>query len=188
MATVTTAVTASVTPFPYSNIPAAEAQSSFLPRGETRLTSAFTIAAAGAGDNQALNLFGYLPPGYAYVVKDFGLRLFGVTTAANNWDTELGCVMSDGDSADSTYDVPIVLRNAGIALTTAVTGIRTYRMPTVPSLVVIPAGQSAVQLAISAYNSTANDQGYGGTLFVRAWQYEIEQAYDVAVNAALPVR
>lgn len=189
MATVTTTITPTTTPFAYSGFNEPWAEGTALARGELRFNNSGTnIAATGAGDNQQVTITLNLSSLFAWVLCDFSVLLTSNASETVNFADQAQLFLTDAsDSSLRTVFANMELISQGTNFHSGV-GQKLY-MPrrTYSGVVISPLG-GAPQLQARFFNTQAQDAAYTGSVDGRFLQYDLSQANHVAVNSAVPVR
>ena len=188
MVQVTTSLTVTQAPFPFSGLEDILRPQSYVPLQEYRAyTVGESIPATGAGDNQRFLFQVTLPRNFAYAIVDLGVRITGANGATNNWDNQLNCIFENASSP--TLLAPIALNSAGSATSSGAAERKIYSPARLPNTVVIPnLSTDSCLLVMDGYNATANDGAYSIDVLARFLQYTIAQANNWQVNTPMPVR
>lgn len=192
MAEVNTAISASIAVFPFTGYRDAVVTPTQAARAEVRAQARNqAIAAVGVGDNQSVTISMTLPENFAYVLTDFTLNILRTTAAATyNWPLQGELVFFDAVASGSrTREYQLGLTSPGTGVKSGDQELATYKPIDVYSgLVFTRVSGENMLFQADLFNQTANDGAYSLDVTARFLQFDINQAFALAVNTAVPVR
>lgn len=188
MAIVVTSFTPQPEYFPYTGLPDVYIPETSQAKGEVIFKLADgSVAATGAGDNQAIDIDCLLPGDYGYVLIDLA---FSINTTAIGgdveWADDLMCWFQDDQGANGSrmFEYAVGLHAEGQSQSITDRPWKAYRPLNMPTMVVT--GQPL--LTIQALNRTAQTDLCQLNLYARFIQYTVTQQHHAQVNTPIPMR
>lgn len=189
MATVTTTITPTQTPFPFSGYTEPISDYSGVARGEIRFSGSATVAAPGAGNNQQVTATISPDPDYAWVLHDLVFTIAANTGSAVAFPDAVQAYVTDGGTAATrSMFFSMEMVSHGLAFHNALPYKIYSLQDTYHGVVLSPYPASTPALQVRTYNTTANDVAYTAAVDGRIIQYDISQAHHLAVNSPIPTR
>lgn len=143
-----------------------------------------SVAATGAGDNQAINMSAVLPRANAYLFTGGSMVLSGVTAAANvgsGWASP-NLRITPNPALWQVDQVQTLTRGFGVGDFGFASA--TWSDDVVPGAIRCDTTGS---FGVDVYNTTANDVEVYVGLYLRFLVYDIEQSLNVDFNASVHV-
>lgn len=190
MADVTTVIAPKTTVIPYTGIVEPAVNQTRFARAEVRFTARDeAVAATGGGDNQLLAIRMNLPAGFAYVMTDYTMAIDNAGAGSLTWPS-LG-YMTTFDAlapANRTVDIQTPITSNGVMKYSSAGEIEVFAPSNLWRGVIIPIETSQTRVQVNHYNTTDAGVAVNIDVAARFLQFDINQAWDTAVNSSIPVR
>lgn len=188
MATTTTTIALTGRNFPLIGLTGYGYPSNAIPRSELLFDGAANaITVAAAGEDQIVSITMSLPRGYAYVLLEATLRIYGADVA--DWDDCAGAELQDSDVSPQ-FLAHMSFCNPGgeVAHSAGGVALKTYQVERPIQKVILCDRPGNGRLWVSCMNTTIDGVVMNCNMYARFARYDLEQARYFAVSAAVPVR